>query len=85
MRVGVQFTGSVAANASHRWFTWGWPASWDMTWTVVPTTPRPGAAEIGWDVAVERASATAVTYWITIHNLTNGPVDIETRYAIYNA
>jgi hypothetical protein len=55
-----------------------------MTWTVVPTAVRNGAPEIELDVAVERASPTTVTYWITIRNLTSAPVDIESRYAIYN-
>ena len=85
MRVGVQFTGTVQGNESHRWFTFNWPADWDMTWMVVPTTVRSGAPEIDWDVAVERASPTTVTYWITIRNLTSSPVDIESRYVIYNA
>lgn len=84
MVVGTQFTGSVAANSSHRWFTWGWPAGWEAIWTVVPTTPVPGAPQLEWDVAVERASATDVTYWITIHNLTGASIDIEARYAITN-
>jgi len=84
MVVGTQFTGSVAPGAYHRWFTWGWPASWDTVWTVISTSPVPGAPQIEWDVAVERASATAVTYWITIHNLTGAPVNIEARYAIMN-
>lgn len=85
MFVGIQFTGSVAPGAVHRWFTWGWPAAWDTTWTVVSTSPAPGAPQIEWDVAVERASATAVTYWISIHNLTGAPVNIEARYAVMNA
>lgn len=84
MIAGTQFTGSVAANSSHRWFTWGWPASWHMIWTVVPTTPAPGVTQMQWDVAVERASTTAVTYWITIQNLTGASIDIEARYAVTN-
>jgi len=55
-----------------------------MIWTVVPTTPGPGAPQLEWDVAVERASATDVTYWITIRNLTATSIDIEARYAITN-
>ena len=30
MVVGTQFTGSVAANSAQRWFTFGWPASWNV-------------------------------------------------------
>jgi hypothetical protein len=84
MIVGVQFTGSVAAGASHRWFTWGWPADWEIVWTVVSTSPVVGAPQVEWDVAVERASSSAITYWITIRNLTSRPINIEARYAIMN-
>jgi hypothetical protein len=84
MRVGTQFTGTVAAGASHRWFTWGWPADWETVWTVVPTSPAPGAPQMEWDVAVERASAGAITYWITVRNLTSARINIEARYAITN-
>jgi hypothetical protein len=84
MVVGTQFTGTVAAQSSHRWFTWGWPASWQTIWTVVPTTPAAGAPQLEWDIAVERASGSDVTYWVTIKNLTNSPIGIEARYAIPN-
>jgi hypothetical protein len=84
MVVGTQFTGSVAANSSHRWFTFGWPAGWEVIWTVVPTTPVTGAPQLAWNVAVERASAADITYWITISNLTGAQIDIEARYAITN-
>ncbi len=84
MRVGVQFTGTLAANQSQRWFTFNWPQEWHVVWYVVPTSPRVGAPQIEWDVAVERASATHITYWITIRNLTAAPVNVEARYAVLN-
>jgi hypothetical protein len=84
MSVGVQFTGSVAANSSQRWFTFNWPTAKHVIWNVVPTSPRVGAPQIEWNVAVERASATAFTYWITIRNLTATAVNIEARYAVLN-
>lgn len=84
MRVGVQFTGAIAANATQRWFTFNWPATWHVVWYVVPTSPRVGAPQIEWQVAVERASSTNITYWITIRNLTSSPVNIEARYAVLN-
>lgn len=80
--VGVQWTGSLAANQSQRWFTFNWPATWHVIWTVMPTNPRPGAPQITWNVQVERASAEYVTYWITVTNLTSNPVTFEGRYAI---
>jgi len=82
MRVGVQFTGAVAANASQRWFTFNWPSAWHVVWYVVPTSPKAGAPQIEWQIAVERASSANITYWITIRNLTASPVNVEARYAV---
>ena len=84
MRVGVQFSGNVAAGSTHRWFTYGWPPAWHVVWTVVPTTPNPGAPQIEWDVEVQRASSTAITYWISIRNVSSSAVDIEARYEVMN-
>lgn len=84
MRTGTQFTGTLGPNASNRWFTFGWPASWHVTWYMMPTTPKNGAPEMDWSVAVERADADHVTYWITAKNLTNVDVAFEGRYAVLN-
>jgi hypothetical protein len=84
MRVGTQFTGTVPANGSNRWFTFNWPQQWHVIWYVVPTTPNATAAEIEWDVQVQRASATNITYWINVKNLTGAPVNVEGRYAVLN-
>jgi hypothetical protein len=80
--VGVQFTGTVAANSSARWFTSDWPASWHVVWTVVPTSALQGAAQIGWNVQVERTSLSAVTYWINITNVSGADVSFEARYSV---
>lgn len=82
MRVGVQFTGALGANQTRRWFTHSWPAGWHVVWNVVSTTPRSGGAQVEWDVEVERASPSHITYWVTARNLTAHPVNIEARYAI---
>jgi hypothetical protein len=79
---GVQWNGSLAANETRRWFTWSWPAAWHMVWTVMPTTPAPGAPQLSWTVQVERADAERATYWITVRNLTGQPVQFEGRFAI---
>lgn len=84
MPVGTQFTGTVPASAAQRFFTHSWPVGRHVLWTVVPTTAASGAPQIEWDVAVERASASAVTYWITVRNLTAAPVDVEGRYAMFD-
>ncbi|MBZ9730901.1 hypothetical protein LB467_14490 [Salegentibacter sp. JZCK2] len=84
MRVGVQFTGTVRANSSRRWFTHSWNPAKHVIWTVVPTSPRVGAPQIEWEVQVERASSSKVTYFISIKNLTGRDVNIEARYAFLN-
>jgi hypothetical protein len=82
MWTGVQWTGTIAPNTTHRWFTWGWPAAWHVVWYMMPTSPQPGAPELGWDVAVERANATQCTYWITVKNPTANAVTFEGRFAV---
>ncbi|MBS1809721.1 MAG: hypothetical protein JST84_16285 [Acidobacteria bacterium] len=84
MRVGVQFTGTVAPNATQRWFTYNWPETWHVAWNVVPTSPQSGAPQIDWDVEVERATPQYITYWVNIRNMTSQPVNIEARYAVLN-
>ena len=82
MFVGTQFTGPVAAGASHTWFTYNWSPDWHVIWTVVPLTPVAGAPQVEWSVAVQRAGTSAITYWITIHNLTSAAIDVEARYEV---
>lgn len=82
MSVGVQFTGTVAANATQKWFTHSWPQQLHVEWNVVPTSPVPGAPQLEWDVEVERATAANITYWISVRNLTAAPVNFEARYAV---
>ena len=82
MRVGTQCTGTVAAGATDRWFTHSWDPTHHVVWTVVPITPGPGAPQIEWDVEVQRASTTTLTYWLAVKNLSAAPVDIEIRFAV---
>lgn len=79
---GVQWTGTLNPNETKRWFTFNWPATWHMVWTVMPTTIKSGAPEITWTVQVERSDAEHLTYWITVQNLVNIPVAFEGRYCI---
>jgi Subtilase family len=80
--VGVQFRGTVPAGQMRRWFTFNWPAHWHVLWTVVPTTPQPGAPQIKWQVQVERATDGFITYWINITNISTAACDIEARYGV---
>ena len=80
--VGIQFSGTVGAGATKRWFTYNWRPERHVIWTVVPTAPNAGAPQLEWNVAVQRASPTALTYWITILNLSAAEITVEARYAI---
>lgn len=79
---GTQWTGTLNPHQTQRWFTFNWPATWHVIWTVMPTTPASSGAQLTWEVAVQRSSAEYATYWITVQNLTNVPVTFEGRYAI---
>lgn len=81
-QVGVQFSGTIAAGETRRWFTYDWPACWHVIWDVIPTTPVTPGPGIRWRVQVERASRERITYWIRATNLTANPIDVEARYAI---
>lgn len=85
MRTSRQFTGTLGPSATGRWFTFNWPAAWHVVWYVVPTSPQRGAPQVDWDVSVERADSSRVTYWITVRNLTSRTVQFEGRYAVLNA
>jgi hypothetical protein len=82
MTTGVQFRGTLSPNQTQLWFTFNWSATQHVLWEVVPTTARSGAAQVDWDVAIERADTSHVTYWLTVKNLTNNSVQFEARYAI---
>jgi hypothetical protein len=84
MVIGVQIVDTMPASTSIDYFTYGWDPAWDVVWMVVPTTPAPGQPQVEWNVAVERASGTGVTYHVTITNLTASAVGVEGRYAIMN-
>lgn len=84
MRVGVIYSGSVDAKKTQQIFTRKWPPGWHVIWTAVPQTMLPGGPQIEWEVSTERASSTAVTYWIKIKNLAASRTEFEIRYAIVN-
>ena len=82
MTTGIQWTATLTPNQTRRFFTWGWNPALHVVWYMMPTSPLAGAAQIDWDVAVERANSTQCTYWITVKNLTASNVSFEGRYAI---
>jgi hypothetical protein len=79
---GVQFTGTLAGSGQQKWYTFNWPATWHVFWTVMPTTVQPGGPQVSWTVEVERANAEYATYWINVKNLKSTPVTFEGRFAI---
>ena len=85
MRVGTQFNASIPARGTRRFFSHSWPPAWHVAWNVVPTTPRRGGPQVEWEVEVERASSSRVTYWLTIKNLTTSAANVDARYAILNS
>lgn len=83
MRFGVQFSGTVAANSTGRWFTHSWKANERVVWLVVPKSPAvDGPAQIEYKVLVTRQSATLLKYFLEVKNLSGTPVEIEARYAV---
>lgn len=78
----VHRTGRLAGNESARCGCGRFPITWHMIWTVMPTTPRLGSAQVSWDVQVEKVDTEYVTYWLSIRNLTADPVEFEARYCI---
>ena len=82
MWTGTQFTGTLAAGASARWSTYGWPVNWNVVWYIMPTTSNVGAPQLEWSVAVERADVANATYWITVTNVSSVQVDFEGRFAV---
>jgi hypothetical protein len=81
-QAGTQFTGTVAANQTQRWFTYNWLAYEQVTWGVMPLTVNTGAPQLTWDVSVQRPSGAYVTYFLSVTNLTNVPVEFQANYAV---
>lgn len=80
---GVQFTATIPANSTRRWFTHSWPFFWFVVWTVVPTSPAiDGPEQIEWKVQITRQSETLLKYFLEIRNLRNYDVTIEARYNV---
>lgn len=84
MRAATQFTGTVKAGTTSTWFTHSWDPAEHVVWTVVPVTPGPGAAQIEWNIRTQRASATTITYWINVRNLSAADVEVEGRFVVLN-
>jgi hypothetical protein len=80
---GVQWHGQLGANQTITWFTFNWPASWHVIWTIMPTTPSGGAGpQLTWSTSVQRASDEFATYWISVSNVTGSTVEFDGRFCV---
>ena len=80
---GVQFTATLAANATGRWFTHSWPFHWFVVWTVVPTAPAiDGPEQVEWKIQITRQAEALLKYFIEVRNLQNYPVTVQARYNV---
>ena len=85
MQVGVQFSGSVPASSTRKWFTHSWPATWHVVWYCIPLSPIQDAnAQLEWKIQVERQTVDKVKYYVEVKNLTGAVITFEARYAILN-
>ena len=82
MQIGVQFTSTLAPNQSINFFTFNWPATWDVLWQIMPTSTGT-TPQVQWTVSTQ-LSGSSITYWILVKNLTGATIDIEGRYAVLN-
>jgi hypothetical protein len=82
---GTQWFGTLGPNQTGRWFTFGWSANSHIVWSIMPTTICPGTPQVRWTTAVERASSTQATYWISVTNLTAHTIRFEGRYDVLAA
>jgi len=78
---GVQWTDTMPPHATIDYYTWNWPACWDVLWTPMSDTATGGGPQMSWEVKVER-SPYFITYHIFVTNLTSAPLRVEGRYAI---
>ncbi len=85
MNFGVQFSGTVPAGQTRRWFTHSWNANSNVVWIVVPTGPAvDGGAQLEWKVQCTRQTPTLLKWFLEIKNVTNVAVTFEARYAVLN-
>lgn len=78
---GVQFTFTLNPNQTAQFFTFGWNPADTTVWTVMNDTVNSNNPAVSLtNVATQRTSSTAVTYWLTVQNLTSASQAIEGRF-----
>lgn len=80
---GVQFTATIPANSTRRWFTHSWPFHWFVIWVVAPTSPAiDGPEQVEWKIQITRQTETLLKYFIEIKNLRDYAVTVQARYHV---
>jgi len=80
---GVQFTGSIPANATQLYFTFDWAAASYIDWTVMSDSVYSSGSEVTLsNVATQRADSTHATYWLTVVNNTSSTQTFDGRFCI---
>ena len=78
---GVQFTFTLNPSQTAQFFTFGWNPADTTVWTVMNDTINSSNPAVSLtNVATQRTSSTAVTYWLTVQNLTSSSQNIEGRF-----
>jgi hypothetical protein len=78
VNINTQFVGTLSSGQSGTWFTWGWPQSWFVVWSIRPTTD---GGEFSLDVLDVELEPTGITYHLTITNTSSNPASFEAKYA----
>jgi hypothetical protein len=78
VNINTQFVGTLSPGQSQNYFTWGWPQSWFVIWSVRPTTD---GGEFSLDVLDVELEPTGITYHLTITNTSSNPASFEAKYA----
>ncbi len=80
---GMQFRGSIGANASRTWSTHSWPTHWYVNWSLMPTSPvGDNGRQLSLDVSVTRQGENKAKYYLTVKNHSNKTVNFDARYAV---
>lgn len=74
---------SVAASQTKTTFSPRWPAHWNVSFTIVPTTPLQDASpQLAWRIQMERQTDSLIKYWLVVTNLTTAAVEYDVRYDV---
>ncbi len=80
---GMQFRGSIGANATRTWFTHSWPTHWYVNWSLMPTSPvGDNGRQLSLEVSVTRQGENKAKYYLTVKNHSNKTVGFDARYAV---